>query len=77
MGAARHRYPGLQGVLVSAPLEVLAARLAARGREDAAGIAERLAHDVALPENAAIHHLDNSGELAVAGEALVRLLAGM
>jgi ribose 1,5-bisphosphokinase len=76
-GAARRRYPGLQGVLVMAPPEVLAARLAARGREDAAGIAERLAHDVALPEDAAIHRLDNSGDLAVAGEALVRLLAGM
>lgn len=76
-GAARRRYPGLAGVLVTAPPEILAQRLASRGREDAAGIAERLARVVVLPEDAAIRRLDNSGALAVAGEGLVRLLAGM
>jgi ribose 1,5-bisphosphokinase len=73
---AARRYPGLSGVLVSARPEVLAARLAARGREDAAEIAERLRREVALPDSAAIHRLDNSGEVAAAGEALLRLIAG-
>lgn len=72
--AARQRYPDILGVLVQAPPAILAQRLAARGREDAAAIAERLAHEVALPDDPAIRRLDNSGALAVAGEALVRLL---
>ncbi|MGO8917970.1 MAG: phosphonate metabolism protein/1,5-bisphosphokinase (PRPP-forming) PhnN [Stellaceae bacterium] len=72
---ARRRYPGLAGVLVTAAPEILAQRLAARGREDQAAIAERLAREVALPADTTIHRLDNSGDLAVAGEALLRLLA--
>lgn len=72
---ARLRYPGVAGVLVTAPREILAQRLAARGREDATAIAERLAREVDLPEDAALHRLDNSGALSVAGEKLVRLLA--
>ena len=44
--------------------EVLAARLAARGREDAATIAARLARQVALPAGLAVVSLDNSGALA-------------
>lgn len=72
---AARRYPGLSGVLVTAAPAVLAERLAARGREDAAAIAERLKREVTLPEDPAIHRLDNSGDLAVAGEALLRLIA--
>ncbi|HUC67840.1 MAG TPA: phosphonate metabolism protein/1,5-bisphosphokinase (PRPP-forming) PhnN [Stellaceae bacterium] len=74
-GDAARRYPGLIGVLVTATPAVLAQRLAARGREDATAIAERLARDVALPPDPAIHTLDNSGEISIAGEALLRLLS--
>ena len=74
-GDARQRYPDLAGVLVTAAAEILAQRLAARGREDPAAIAERMAREVALPDDPAIHRIDNSGDLAVAGEALVRLLS--
>jgi hypothetical protein len=42
-GAARQRYPGLQGVLVTAPPALLARRLAARGREKTADAADRAA----------------------------------
>jgi ribose 1,5-bisphosphokinase len=73
---AARRYPGLTGVLVTARPEVLAARLEARGRESAAEIAERLSRAVALPDDARIRRLDNSGELATAGEALLRLIEG-
>jgi ribose 1,5-bisphosphokinase len=75
-GDAARRYPGLIGVLVTAAPAVLAQRLAARGREDETAIAERLARDVALPADPAIHSLDNSGEISIAGEALRRLIAG-
>jgi ribose 1,5-bisphosphokinase len=72
--AAARRYPGLTGVLVTAEPAVLAARLAARGREDAAAIAERLAREVALPADPAIRTIDNSGDLATAGESLLRVI---
>jgi len=71
---AARRYPDLQGVLVTAERAVLAERLAARGRESPAEIAERLKREVALPDHRAIHRLDNSRPIAVAGEAFMRLL---
>ncbi len=43
LGAAAARFPGLRVILVTAPPEVLAARLARRGRESRAQIRERLA----------------------------------
>jgi ribose 1,5-bisphosphokinase len=70
------RYPGLAGILVTASPEILAQRLAARGREDQAAIAERLAREVPLPDDPAIHRLDNSGDLAAAGDAFLRLVTG-
>jgi ribose 1,5-bisphosphokinase len=71
---AAGRYPDLTGILVTAAPEVLAQRLAARGREDQAAILERLAREVPLPDDPAIHRLDNSGDLAVAGGAFLRLV---
>jgi ribose 1,5-bisphosphokinase len=68
---ARHRFPKLLVVNVTAPPEVLAKRLAGRGRESEADIGERLAaggrHEVLGTDVIA---LDNSGPPAVAGEAL-------
>lgn len=74
-GEAARRYPGLTGVLVTASPEVLAQRLAARGRESKEAIAERLTREVALPDDGAIHRIDNSGALDLAGAALLRLIA--
>jgi ribose 1,5-bisphosphokinase len=74
-GEAALRYPGLVGVLITAAPAVLAERLAARGRESAEAIAERLTRDVPLPDDAAIQRIDNSGALDVAGAALLRLIA--
>jgi len=75
---AQRRYPALVPVLVDAAPEALAARLASRGREDAAAIAARLKRSATLSVDAGDDWivLRNDGPLAEAGEALVRLLAG-
>ena len=46
LGRAMAAFPGLQVILVTAPTEVLAERLAARGRESVGQIAARLAREV-------------------------------
>jgi ribose 1,5-bisphosphokinase len=69
-------YPRLKVVLVTARPDILAARLAARGRESAAAIARRL--ERAVPEivvTADTVVIDNSGALEEAGDAFVSLLA--
>ncbi|MEM0922094.1 MAG: phosphonate metabolism protein/1,5-bisphosphokinase (PRPP-forming) PhnN [Pseudomonadota bacterium] len=51
----RQRYPDMGVVAITASPEVLAARLAARGRESADEIADRLARaDLAMPAEAAV-----------------------
>lgn len=68
-------YPRLKVVLVTARPDILAARLAARGRESAEAIAKRL--DRATPEIVVAADtvvIDNSGPLEAAGEAFVSLL---
>ncbi len=58
--------PGFTVLALQAAPEVLAARLLARGREDAATIAARLARRVdPLPEGLDVVTLDNSGPLAL------------
>lgn len=71
---AKARYADAIGVLIDAPAELRAARLAARGREEEAAIRERIAREIALPEDPDLRRLDNSGPVKRAGEALVRLL---
>lgn len=69
-------YPRLKVVLVTARPDILAARLAARGRESTEAIARRL--DRAAPEivvTADTVIIDNSGALEEAGDAFVSLLA--
>ena len=69
-------YPRLKVVLITARPEILAARLAARGRESAEAIKRRL--ERAVPEivtAAGTVVIDNSGALEEAGEAFVSLLA--
>jgi ribose 1,5-bisphosphokinase len=64
LAQAAARYPGLVVLHVTAPVPVLAARLAARGREDAADIAARLARaGFALPEGLTVRLVDNGGAL--------------
>ncbi|HEY8976806.1 MAG TPA: phosphonate metabolism protein/1,5-bisphosphokinase (PRPP-forming) PhnN [Burkholderiaceae bacterium] len=67
--ALRAQAPGLQVVSVSASEHVLASRLAARGREDAAARDARLARRVADPVDADLS-LVNDGDLSACVEAL-------
>ena len=71
---AVQRFPGLRPVWIVASPEVLAARLAGRGRESAERIAARLEEAAALQAPPGAVVLRNDGELAEAGERLLRLL---
>lgn len=71
--AARSVFPDLRVILVTAPPEVLAARLAQRGREPLEDIAARLARaDFALPPGIAATTVMNDG---TAEQGIARLLA--
>ena len=69
--ALRAQAPGLRVVSVSAPAAVLASRLAARGREDAAARDARLARALAAPVAADLD-LVNDGDLGECVAALAR-----
>jgi len=61
-------------IAVTAPADVLAARLVARGRETAAEIGSRLARDVPLPADVAIETVVNDATLE---EGAARFLAAL
>ncbi len=68
-------FPHLVVVNVTARPEILAKRLASRGRETAADIEARLARSSEpLPPGLHIVTIDNSGELDLAGKELVNLI---
>lgn len=75
MAAVFERFPRVQVVEIAAAPDVIAERLAARGRETEADIAARLKRSVNAYQGAddAIT-LDNSGPLSVAGNAFVQLV---
>jgi len=67
--------PGLWPVLVTAPAEVIAHRLALRGREAPAEIAQRLERGAGEPpRHPRLLAIDNGGALAEAGRILVSFL---
>ncbi|WP_234187960.1 phosphonate metabolism protein/1,5-bisphosphokinase (PRPP-forming) PhnN [Shinella sp. NM-101] len=71
-------YPRLKVVVITARPDVLAARLAARGRESAEAIARRLmraAPEIVVAADTMV--IDNSGPLEEAGDAFVSLLASV
>lgn len=75
IAAACARYAPCRVVLVTAPAPVLAARLAARGREDARGIADRLTRaDYPLPEAPGTVTIDNAGCLEAATARFIAAL---
>ncbi len=71
--AAAARFP-VHVIEVTAPAEVLAARLAARGRESGADVAARLARTVALPDGVRVTRVVNDGTMA---EGVARFLAAV
>ena len=70
---AAERFP-VRVIEVSAPPELLAARLAARGREDSEGVAARLSRSVALPASVDARRVVNDGSLA---QGIERFLAAL
>ncbi len=75
VAAARARYQPCRVVLVTAPSEILAGRLARRGREDAPAIAERLARaGHPLPPGLDLVVVENSGDLCAALERFMAVL---
>jgi ribose 1,5-bisphosphokinase len=70
---AKARYPNLLGLLIDAPAEIRAERLAARKREDELAIRARLEREVPLPLKG-MYRLCNDGPIAAAGEELVKFL---
>jgi ribose 1,5-bisphosphokinase len=79
LATALRDYPDTTIVWVRASAEVIAQRLARRGRETPAAADARLHHDpgpTPLQPRGAIVHLNNNGPLSAAGDALVALLSG-
>lgn len=73
--AAQAAFPDLRVIVVTAPPDVLAARLAARGRETEGDIRARLDRaDFALPEGVAAQVVVNDGTLEA---GIARLLAAL
>lgn len=73
--ALMQRYPDALVVSVTADREVIAKRLANRGRETAETIRQRLDRSVGDSLPASTVRIDNSGELQVAGTQFTQLLA--
>ncbi|KAJ55676.1 ribose-phosphate pyrophosphokinase [Actibacterium mucosum KCTC 23349] len=72
LAEAAARYPSLRVLHITAKIEVLAERLAARGRETAEDIAARLRRaDTGLPQGLKVITIDNSGDLQDAVNALL------
>jgi ribose 1,5-bisphosphokinase len=75
IGAARARYPGLRIIFVTAPIDVLAERIAMRGRESADDIARRLARaGIAAPGEGDVVELRNDDGLDKAVAAFCRAI---
>lgn len=70
---ADRRYP-LLVLEITAPPAVLAGRLAARGREDAAMVAARLAREAAVPLGLAVARVLNDGPVERGVEAVLAVL---
>jgi len=71
---ARRKHPATTVVVVTAPPAVLAERLKARGREDAAAVEGRLARAAAEPDGPGVVTLMNDGPLEVAVERFLQVL---
>lgn len=77
LAGMKERFPTLSVIQIAAAPEVLAARLAARGRERADEIAARIARAEEPLPVAPVCVIDNSGELDQAADALVAAILGL
>ena len=77
LDGARHAFPGLVVLHISAPLAILADRLAARGREARADIEARLQRaGVALPETCPVIEIVNDASRDTGISRLLQALRG-
>ncbi len=74
LAEAQARFPALTVLHVTAPPEVRAERLAARGRETRQEIAGRLAREAPLPGGLRVVRIDNSTTVAAAADAALAAL---
>lgn len=68
--------PNLRVVKISCDTHRLAARLAQRGRDSSAAVAQRLARNEQLTELHADYEVANNADLATAGQSLANYLSG-
>jgi len=68
---------GVRVIEVTAPPEILAARLAARGRETAADVARRLDRTAPIPPGVPVETVWNDATLAIGVERFVAALRGV
>jgi ribose 1,5-bisphosphokinase len=71
---AERVFGSVVAVLVTAPAEVIATRLAARGRESFATIEARLKREAEQSDFSPAHGIVNDGPVAAAGAALVAII---
>ncbi|MDB6452727.1 AAA family ATPase [Falsirhodobacter sp. 20TX0035] len=71
---AAEAFPGLEVIHITCAPEIRAQRLAARGRETAEDIAQRLTRDAPLPQGLTVHEIDNCGPLEDAVAAFLAVL---
>jgi ribose 1,5-bisphosphokinase len=76
VATARERYAGVRVALVTAPPDVLAARLAARGRGSDGDLARRIARSENFATLAANCVIANVGEPGLAAAVLIEMIAG-
>jgi ribose 1,5-bisphosphokinase len=76
IGTARERYATVTVALITAPLDVLAARLHARGRDSDGSITDRVQRSVATGALNADVVIDNIGAVETAAAALLRVVSG-
>ena len=73
---AQRLYPDLKVVLITASPEIIASRLAVRGREDAEEIGKRIARTAELNTNLEnCIEIQNNGTVEHAGNQLVNLIS--
>jgi phosphonate metabolism protein PhnN/1,5-bisphosphokinase (PRPP-forming) len=76
IAAAAASFPPVRVVEITAPDDIRATRLSARGREDGAAAAARLARTVDLPGDVPSVRIENTGTLEAGIAALVAVLRG-
>jgi len=74
VGDVRARYTNVETVLITAPPEVLAERLAHRGRESGGGVSERLQRSDAFAGFQADHVIENIGAPETAVQTLLDII---